>query len=81
MEDNSWLGKKMNMRKSHIPRRESISLTLAPEVRENLPVLEECVCMCVYIYMHMHGRAYVGAVFLYVSLSSMNFIMKAVKSH
>ena len=79
MEDNSWLGKKMNMRKSHIPRRESISLTLAPEVRENLPVSEESVCVC--IYMHVHGHAYVGAVFLYASLSSMNFIMKAVKSH
>lgn len=57
MEDNSWLGKKMNMRKSHIPRRESISLTLAPEVRENLPVLEECECMCVYIYIYAHAWA------------------------
>ena len=50
MEDNSWLSKKMNMRKSQIPRRESISHTLAPEVRENLPVLEVCVCLCVCIY-------------------------------
>lgn len=31
--------------------------------------------------MHVHGHAYVGAVFLYASLSSMNFILKAVKSH
>ena len=31
--------------------------------------------------MHVHGHAYVGAVFLYASLSSMNFIMKAGKSH
>ena len=77
MEDNSRLGKKMNMGKSHIPRRASISFILAPEVRENLPVLEVCVC----VYTHMHGRAYVGAAFLYASLSSMNFIMKAVKRH
>lgn len=48
MEDNSRLGKKMNMGKSHIPRRASISFILAPEVRENLPVLEVCVC----VYAH-----------------------------
>lgn len=50
MEDNSWLGKKMNVRKSHIPKRESVSLTLALQVRENLPVLEVCVCLCVCVY-------------------------------
>lgn len=39
------------------------------------------MCVCVCAYMHVHGHAYVGAVFLYASLSSMNFILKAVKSH
>ena len=53
MEDNSRLGKKMNMGKSHIPRRASISFILAPEVRENLPVLEVC-CVCIRTCMGVH---------------------------
>ena len=53
----------MEVRKSCIPRKESICS--GPEVRDNLPVLVVCV----------------ATDFLYASLSSVNFIMKAMKSH
>ena len=43
---------KVEVRKSRIPRRESICPD--PEVSDNLPILEAGVCVCVHTGTHMH---------------------------
>lgn len=73
----------MEVRRSRIPRMESICS--ATEVRESLPVSEERerererVRSCAHVDRCMWVHVAMG--FLYDSLSSVNFIVKAVKSH